>query len=725
MLRTAVFVSFVPFLLFSITAINASAAEPATWAFPTDIDPAAPSPIDLRGLNETTAGATGRVHADAAGNLRRGDGQALRLWGVLPWMDAKASDADLARHARFLARLGCNMIRIGGADKGIIPQAEGCAITDIDESYLKLVHRTVAAARREGLYIRLTPFWDHGSVQRIPATWGIEGYQDGDMLNGLLFFEPHLQAGWKAWMRRLMNDVNPATGLALKDDPALAIIQVVSEDTLFFWWFDRIHGGPRAELERRFATWAVKRYGSVAKALETWKQPQPGDDVASGRLALLGMSVLASAAPSADGQRITDQVDFMAETEHAWYTEAKRFLREELGVQALIATSNFGSANAERLDDVQRWAWTAGDLIEINGFYDCSLTGGANTAWRLEAGNTYRARTAVHDPRIPALRRQVVGKPFILSSTVWLPPNPYRPEGPLVNAAYGAMGGLAGELWIGCTHPTYHPTPHASWWNVQGSNPMFTWTISDPTLIAQFPAAALIFRQGLIEPAAVAVHEERTRGAVVRREEPLVSERDGGRLTPVDLPTREAAPVPASAFLAGRVEVAFTETTAANRIADPATLQPQVTIDAQPGIMRLNAPRAQGALGFLAQAGAIQLADLRVECGMAWGGVVAVSLDGAPLATAKRVLVQVTARARPTGWQETVLPDGAIRIDNTGSMPWLVEATEASISLRSENLSTCIELDAHGRERARHPLSRAGGMVTVRLAADCLYAVLE
>ncbi len=130
---------------------------------------------------------------------------------------AKVSDEDLARHARFLARLGVNMVRVGGATSGLMPQKEGSAITDVNEQFLDDVWRTVAAMKKEGIYVRVSPFWDHGSVKYINPDWGIEGYSSGDTVNGLLFFEPTLQRGYKAWMKHLLTDVkylhgHPAEG---------------------------------------------------------------------------------------------------------------------------------------------------------------------------------------------------------------------------------------------------------------------------------------------------------------------------------------------------------------------------------------------------------------------------------------------------------------------------------------------------------------------------------
>jgi len=61
-------------------------------------------------------------------------------------------------------------------------------------------------------------------------------------------------------------------GISLGADPAVAIVELVNEDSYFFWTFDprRIPAARLATLERRFGSWAAKRHGSQARALASW-----------------------------------------------------------------------------------------------------------------------------------------------------------------------------------------------------------------------------------------------------------------------------------------------------------------------------------------------------------------------------------------------------------------------------------------------------------------------
>ncbi len=63
-----------------------------------------------------------------------------------------------------------------------------------------------------------------------------------DALWGVIYFNERLQEGYKAWVKALYTKVNPFTGIPLKDDPAVGLIQIMNEDGVFFWtmqciWF--------------------------------------------------------------------------------------------------------------------------------------------------------------------------------------------------------------------------------------------------------------------------------------------------------------------------------------------------------------------------------------------------------------------------------------------------------------------------------------------------------
>jgi hypothetical protein len=638
-----------------------------TWIFEPS-DKLEGGPLDLRRLNEQRAGENGWVRLSRDGNgFVLGDGKAVKFWGCAAAVGKKASDEEVKLHARFLSRMGVNMIRVGGASSGLIPQEPGCKITDVNMDFVDSVWRAVAFMKEEGIYVRVAPFWDHGSVKYVNPDWGIEGYGKGKntRLNGLLFFEPTLQKGFKAWMKTLLTEKNPYTGIPLKDDPACAILQIVSEDSLLFWWFNSISGGPLKHLQSLYCEWSVKKYGSVERALAAWGGKEiKGDDPDARRLGMLNLHFMTQFPAEANEQRVRDQTEFLGRLERNFYADMRRYLRQELGAGQLVTASNMHSASDIRLDDLQRWGWSACDVMERNDFFNSNHKGKGYTAfWRIDAGNSYQPRSALRVADFPGLRKQVIGKPFIISSTSWVPPNDYSAEGPILNAAYGSMNGLDGMMWFAARTPTYDTKWHMTW---SKGNPLFRWTISHPGFLSQFPAAALMFRNSYVDPAETVIHEIRKVDELFDRRAPLANDSmtydpsEYAREMP-DGKDELAEKVRPEAYLVGRVEVGYSGDPGKSRVRDidslvtddvVKTTHGQLTLNRKVGLLTIDAPKARGVVGFLNQAGGeFDLGAVGIRSDNEYASVLVLPMDGKPVTDSAKLLVQVGTICWPTGWQ--------------------------------------------------------------------------
>ena len=211
-------------------AAEESQAEPFDegWAFSYPSRPSTPgavSLLDLRSLNEPVAGQSGFVRLSPDGNsFVLGDGTPARFWAVGSDLYTQPTPV-IARHVRFLARVGVNMVRLHAQ---IAPKGVGSRIDEFDEKEIDGIRRFVAEAKKQGIYTTISPYWAHA---KSAGLWGIEGYGQGD-LYGLLFFDEVLQEGYRGWARALYSPVNPHTGIPLAKDPAVALIQVQNEDSL-------------------------------------------------------------------------------------------------------------------------------------------------------------------------------------------------------------------------------------------------------------------------------------------------------------------------------------------------------------------------------------------------------------------------------------------------------------------------------------------------------------
>ena len=192
------FVFLMMALVSSTQAQEVQSAGPVigSWAFNyPHHGPSARPLLDLRYLNEKEAGQSGFVQLTRDGNgFALGDGTPVRFWGVGSQVNRRPA-AEIARHVQFLARIGVNLVRL---HTDLAPKQQGSPVTAVDMKEIDGIWRFVAAAKKEGIYTIISPYWPSGKAA---DGWGIEGYSGTTELWGLLFFNEALQRGYKEWVR--------------------------------------------------------------------------------------------------------------------------------------------------------------------------------------------------------------------------------------------------------------------------------------------------------------------------------------------------------------------------------------------------------------------------------------------------------------------------------------------------------------------------------------------
>jgi hypothetical protein len=160
----------------------------------------------------------------------------------------------------------------------------------------------------------------------------------------------------------------------------------------------------------------------------------------------------------------------------------------------------------------------------------------------------------------------------------------------------------------------------------------------------------------------------------------------------------------------------------------------ELSFDYGTGLCTLNAPRVQGATGFLYKAGTIKLRDVTIQSTNEYSTITVVAMDNQPTASSRKILIQVGTTQRPTGWQDKDAtfnsPDGretyvGKQIVNVGSAPWQIVETTASVAVRSAVLKTATVLDANGMVMNTVPVRRSGDTLTFTLPRNALYVVLQ
>lgn len=705
--------------------------------------------LDLRYLNETVAGEKGFVGLSEDGNsFVNGAGEPIRFWSINGGEQAKYfSAADLAYYARFLAKMGVNMIRFHGS---INPAGKGTLIHEVDTAEVDAIWKMVAAMKKEGIYSTISPFWagNYHMGGWVPEEWGIEGYSGTDDLWEVIFFNDTLKNAYKTWVKYLYTETNPYTGIPLKDDPSVGLIQIMNEDGVFFWTIQ----GIKPELEKivmqKFYRWVIDKYGSYSNARVKWSfASTPKDDPENGELGIY--KIWEATQPLSGGKaiRIKDQIAFFAETQRNFYAEIYNYYRE-LGCKQLINANNWKTADANLLFDAERYTNAVCEVLAVNRYVDPGHVG-PNAGWRIDPGDKYLGNSVLFEPhKLPVNIKQVAGHPALVTESGWNLPNQHQVEGPFLISAYMSLTGVDSYYWFAPTSKAYDPNPYFTWAWVSGNqHPMFRWTISSPGQLAMFPANALLFRKNFIQQGKTVVHEERTLADITGLKIPLISEEnsfDPNRDNYDNInPSKETAVSPL-AHLTGTVEVVYEGNPDSSKVSDEIeslidyqkkeikASNNQLVWDYGNGICTMNAPAAQGVCGFVGKTGTFQLKDVTIETTNEYAAISVVSMDDNSLSESSKILIQVGTVYRPDGWKESPVTFNlngttvsGFQIDNTGKMPWKCAKADVKITLKNSGITRATVLSSSGYEVKEIPVVKNGDEIQVQFPEDALYVVLE
>jgi hypothetical protein len=756
-------VAMVALLGVGLFASGALAAEQdfssvSTWAFTPDVDRYSPdSMLDLRPLNERFAGEHGFIGISPEGDFVRGDGEPIRFWAVNTSAWSTDDDSLLADHARFLAKRGVNMVRWHA---NITPRGDSASITDFDAGARDKLWRYVATMKKEGIYMTISPYW--AASVRPGARWGVP--REGQDMHGLLFFDPALQAAYKEWLRAMYQPVNPYTGIALKDDPAVAIIQIQNEDSLLFWTVNNLKGENLDLVCRQYGDWLARKYGSLQAASQAWQGAAVnGDDLGRGLPRFYNIwemtedGIKQLGRPSGGrGRRMADQLEFWTETMYRFNEEIVRFLRQEVGARQLVNPGNWKPADPVLLTDAERYSYTAGEVIAVNRYVGDTHIG-PNQGWAIVNGDRFQDRSVLVRPETLGVSlKQVAGRPMIVTESNWVLPRAYQSEGPFLVSVMESLNGVDAFYWFAfggmVSRRPQWPSPTPQWRQPSSANgylpSLMKWAADTPEILGNFPAAALIYRLGYVQRARPVVHERRKLEDMWNLRVPIIAEegsydpnRDRGDYAPESSIKQE---VNRLAFLVGPVEVTYGDDPARSEVVD---LSPyidedakvvrsathEVTWDYGRGLCMLSAPKAQGVSGFLKQVGPINLGDVTVTSGNDYATIMVVAMDEQPLASSQRILVQAGTISRPTGWQQrpqTWTDDQGrahegYEVVNYGRAPWRIISNDTTVVLRNAALTQATVLDMNGMRRGPVAMERSGGAISFRMPPDAKYVILH
>lgn len=659
--------------------------------------------LDVSFLLDAPAGKHGPLQ-------RRGEsfgfagGKSIRFWGVNLVASANFpthEEADAL--AELLAQMGVNVTRHHHMDAAWSkPNLFGnqASTLSLDPSALERFDYLVAALQKRGIY----QFFDLLVQRHVTAADGVAAPDDvapGMKIEGE--FSPRLIALQERFIEQLMGHVNPYTKLTYAKDPAVGLVEVINEDSLF--WIQKegefAISSPeyRGQLSKLFSDWLSKKVLGGRAALEQRWRPVdgrgqgllPAEDPAAGNVDALVM-FSGNDHERLSRARAADTLRFYYDTALGYYRRIQTKLKQ-LGYRGLVAGSNHWIetpidlyANAQ-LDFVDRHAYWA------------HPTGG----WGYSPQIAWDPSSMLRDGGLGVvgslLARRVKGLPYTASEWQTSAPNDYRHEGLLAMGAYATLAEI-NPIQFAFSHQASLRA------DVVSSLTSNFDVAPQPTMLAAWPAVSLLFHRRDVS----ATKQE----AVLRVDEASVFD-----------PAFRAGPPKELARL-GKSGIGFGQGRTLeelNRLVQ-AQVKDGVAIagdgelvhDARRGTLLVDTPRSQAFAGFK-PSGKVTLTNVELELESKFAVVIVTSLDGKPLAGSKRILVSALGNAVNSGM---TLTPGRERLVDPGSSPVLVEPIVGKMVLRGAP-SKNVHVHALGPSGERdHAVSAVSGPegLSFRLSAE-------
>jgi hypothetical protein len=501
------------------------------------------------------------------------------------------------------------------------------------------------------------------------------------------------------------------------------MIEVANEDSVFFG--SGATDPFRPALEARYAAWLRKKHGNTERLRQAWAAGEKpalgeGEGIDGDQRVRLSRNYDYSekyfAAHPEERRRAVDQLRFLFELEDGYWQECRRVMRQA-GVKAPISGTNWQGHGFTT--KVHMLGQSRLDYVDRHGYWD-HPQGEGNLQWNIATCNFHNL-PMVKDVRPDQNRliylgvenlvtekawEQVLDRPMTISEWNTCLPNEHSLEGTGLMTAYGLLQGWDGSMQFGY---------FSADWRIslgRGSFDLF----GNPPQILQFPAAAAMWYRGDVKEAELVAE------SIYDSESTFALKED-------------VKPLPIAAALVGKVGYRFVRQFRKPVVRDlgtywnPATrvarsITGELAWDALNGIVTVNTPRTQAAIGFLSVR-PHALSTVVIQSSTRFGAVYVTAMDdSAPIRSARRLLVTAVGPARNTGmeYEETSrksrLGTPYMRVKAVGDAPTLLEAVSGVIEVRSARAGQlkAWTLDVVGKRRKEVGLTAGAG--TVRLALE-------
>lgn len=453
------------------------------------------------------------------------------------------------------------------------------------------------------------------------------------------------------------------------------LIEFVNENSLIEAWKDgRLRG---KNTRKNPGTWTdipASYAADLTDRFNAWLPPKYPAEVLRRRREQEGLAAdapIPRLAPDqfakAPADRFHAEAEFYLEIERHFYLSMAKFLREELGVKALLlGNSDHGHS---RTGYPQLLGTSLLDVVDGHVYwqhpsYQTDPQTGRQTGFTI--ANTPMVDAPFSSTVVGLSRSAFAGKPYTVSEVNHPFPNEYACEGIPILAAYAAFQDWDGLFWYSLAHQDVVALEA----KVGGHFDL----AMDPVKMTQLPAGALMFLRGDVRPAARTLTRTYTREQV--RESLRLPAKERPYFTPgfpPGLPLQHASRI---ASLDGPATGTFTGEDANPLRSDTGELAWHFGERAT-GLVAVDTERSQALIGFVGM-NRVRLKNLAVEVQTPFSAITLSALDDRPIAQAEKLLVTATARMANSGMEWNAKRNS---LEKRGAAPTRIEPVKATLRL--------------------------------------------
>jgi hypothetical protein len=426
---------------------------PENWddwfAWQADSNATVPSSIDMSTWLEAPAGKHGRVSSD--GHKLVYNGESIRFWGLNNTYASCAPPRELAeRRAEFYAKYGINSVRLHKLAHG--PRWAGIqsleSAVEFDPESLDQLDYYIAKLKEKGIYVKFSVALGWGmrlgrkDKKYVPYIdeFGEFGDSPAARVNpghGAIYWSPEVQTAKILQLTNLLEHENPYTGMTYAEDPAIFLVEMTNEESIYWYttmrtMLQRPHLREYAATE--FSKWLRKKYGNEERLLEAWGENAlnayaqdegvTGERLEDNSIVPVGNIWFFDPANLDTSQlerkpRLLDTMQFMYEMQNRFYDRFMQAIRDA-GYEGMVESSNWQAGRA-----MSHYLNLHSDarigLIDRHNYY-----GNRPSMLRVPGSGTLSSGL-----------QQVAHRPFSISEWIHTYPNDRGVEGPAIIGAYG------------------------------------------------------------------------------------------------------------------------------------------------------------------------------------------------------------------------------------------------------------------------------------------------